>query len=227
MTGDVNPEYRDEENLRLMHLRFIGKILAGFTHEVKNYLAIIKESAGLLEDLMKLGKSSQSASGQYLEIIRSIEEQTEKTNILYRYLNRFAHRMDDQLANFNVNESLEELTALVTRFANQKKITIEKNFHESMPSIYSNPSLLQLVVYTDLEEKIRNLDKNSKISIQTGIDENSVKIRLVAEGNLIEGEGDATSIPYEILEKIIKQLGGNISEENRKETLMMLPLTAS
>jgi nitrogen-specific signal transduction histidine kinase len=223
----VNPEYRDEENLRLLHLRFIGKILAGFTHEVKNYLAIIKESAGLLEDLMKLEKSSQSASGQYLEIIRSIEEQTEKTNILYRYLNRFAHRMDDQLATFNINESLEELTALVTRFANQKKITIEKDFYESMPSIYSNPSLLQLVVYTALEEKIKHLDKNSKISIQTGIDENSVKIRLVAEGNLIEGEGDATSIPYEVLEKIVKQLGGNISEENRKETLMMLPLTAS
>lgn len=223
----MNPELRDEENLRLLHLRFIGKIIAGFTHEVKNYLAIIKESAGLIEDLITLGKDTESDSGQYLEIIRSIEEQIEKTNILYRYLNRFAHRMDDQLATFNINESLEELTALVTRFANQNKITIEKDFHESMPSIYSNPSLLQLVVYTALEEKIRHLDKNSKISIQTGIDENSVKIRLVAEGNLIEGEGDATSIPYEILEKTIKQLGGNISEENRKETLMMLPLTAS
>lgn len=223
----MNPELRDEENLRLLHLRFIGKIIAGFTHEVKNYLAIIKESAGLIEDLITLGKDTESDSGQYLEIIRSIEEQIEKTNILYRYLNRFAHRMEDQLATFNVNESLEELTALVTRFANQKKITIEKDFHESMPSIYSNPSLLQLVVYTALEEKIRHLDKNSKISIQTGIDENSVKIRLVSEGNLIEGEGDATSIPYEILEKTIKQLGGNISEENRKETLMMLPLTAS
>lgn len=223
----MNPELRDEENLRLLHLRFIGKIIAGFTHEVKNYLAIIKESAGLIEDLITLGKDTESDSGQYLEIIRSIEEQIEKTNILYRYLNRFAHRMEDQLATFNVNESLEELTALVTRFANQNKITIEKDFHESMPSIYSNPSLLQLVVYTALEEKIRHLDKNSKISIQTGIDENSVKIRLVSEGNLIEGEGDATSIPYEILEKTIKQLGGNISEENRKETLMMLPLTAS
>ena len=227
MTGDVNPESRDEENLRLLHLRFIGKILSGFTHEIKNYLAIIKESAGLLEDLMTLGKGSQSSSGQYLEIIHSIEEQIEKTNILFRYLNRFAHRMDYQLATFNINESLEELTALVTRFANQKKITIEKDFHESMPSIYSNPSLLQFVVYTVLEEKIRNLGKNSKIAIQTGVDENSVRIRLVSEGNLIEGEGDTTSIPYEVLEKIIKQLGGNISEENGRETLMMLPLTNS
>lgn len=223
----MNPELRDEENLRLLHLRFIGKILAGFTHEVKNYLAIIKESAGLMEDLIKLGKASESDSGQNLEIIHSIEEQIEKTNILFRHLNRFAHRMDDQLATFNINESLEELIALVTRFANQKKITIEKYFDKSMPSIYSNPSLLQFVVYTVLEEKIRNLGKNSKIAIQTGVDENSVRIRLVSEGNLIEGEGDATSIPYEILEKIIKQLGGNISEENGRETLMMLPLTNS
>jgi nitrogen-specific signal transduction histidine kinase len=223
----VNPEYRDEENLRLLHLRFIGKIIAGFTHEVKNYLAIIKESAGLMEDLIKLGRTSVSDSGQNLEIIHLIEEQIEKANVLSRYLNRFAHRMDDQLATFNINESLEELTALVTRFANQRKITIEKDFHEPIPSISSNPSLLQFVVYSALEEKIRNLDKNSKIAIQTGVDENRVRIRLVSEGNLIEGEGDATSIPYEVLEKIIKQLGGNISEKNGRETLMMLPLTNS
>ena len=227
MTGDVNIELRDEKNLRLLHLHFIGKILAGFTHEIKNYLAIIKESAGLIEDLITLGKDTKSDSGQYLEIIHSIEEHIEKANVLFRYLNRFAHRMDDQFAIFNVNESLEELAALVTRFANQKKITIEKDFHESMPSIYNNSSLLQFVVYTALEEKIRNLDKNGKIAIQTGVDENSVRIRLIPEGNLIEGEGDTTSIPYEVLEKIIKQLGGNISEENGRETLMMLPLTNS
>jgi nitrogen-specific signal transduction histidine kinase len=223
----VNPESRDEENLRLLHLRFIGKILAGFTHEIKNYLAIIKESAGLIEDLLTLGKDTESDSGQYLEIIHSIEEHIEKANVLFRYLNRFAHRMDDQFATFNVNESLEELTALVTRFANQKKITIEKDFHESMPSIYSNPSLLQFVVYTALEEKIRNLDKHSKIAIQTGVDEKSVRIRLISEGNLIEGEGDTISTPYEVLENIIKQLGGNISGENGRETLIMLFLKAS
>ena len=223
----MDPEYRDEENLRLLHLRFIGKILAGFTHEVKNYLAIIKESAGLMEDLIKLGKTSASDSGQNLEIIHLIEEQIEKANVLFRYLNRFAHRMDDQLATFNINESLEELIALVTRFANQKKITIEKDFHESMPSFNSNPSLLQFVVYSALEEKIRNLDNNSKITIQTGVDENSVRIRLVSEGNLLEGEGNATSISYDIIEKIIKQVGGNILQKNGRETLIMLPLAAS
>ena len=220
-------EHKFEEGLRLLQLHFIGKILAGFTHEIKNYLAIIKESAGLMEDLIKLGKASESDSGQNLEIIHSIEEQIEKANTLFRYLNRFAHRMDDQFTTFNVNESLEELAALVTRFANQKKISIEKDFHEAIPPVYSNPSLLQFVVYSVLEEKIRNLDKNSKIAIQTGVDENSVRIRIVPEGNFVQGEGDTTSISYKILEKIVMQLGGNISEENGRETLMMLPLTNS
>jgi nitrogen-specific signal transduction histidine kinase len=218
-------EQKNEEDLRLLQLHFIGKILAGFTHELKNYLAIIKESAGLIEDLITLGKDTESDSGQYLEIVHSIEEHIEKANVLSRYLNRFAHRMDDQFATFNVNESLEELTALVTRFANQKKIAVEKDFHESVPSIYSNPSLLQFVVYTALEEKIRKLDKNGKIVIQTGIAENNLRIRIVPEGNFVQGEGDTTLIPYKVLEKIIKQLGGNISEENGRETLMMFPLT--
>jgi nitrogen-specific signal transduction histidine kinase len=222
---------KNEEDLRLLQLHFIGKILAGFTHEIKNYLAIIKESAGLMEDLITLGKDSEKDSGQYLEIIHSIEEHIEKANVLFRYLNRFAHRMDNQFATFNVNESLEELAALVTRFANQKKITIEKDFDESMPVIYNNPSLLQFVIYTALEKKIRNLNKNNKITIKTGVVENSVRVRLVSEGNLLEGEGkgegDTTSIPHEILEKIVKQLGGNISEENVRETLMTIPLMNS
>lgn len=220
-------EHKFEEGLRPLQLHFIGKILAGFTHEIKNYLAIIKESAGLMEDLIKLGRTSTGDSVQNLEIIHSIEEQIEKANVLFKYLNRFAHRMDDQLATFNVNESLEELTALVTRFANQKKITLEKDFLESMPSIYNNPSLLQFVVYSTLEEKIRNLDKNSKITIQTGIRENSVSIRIVPEGSFGQGENNTTSIPYEIIEKIIRQLGGNILQESNRETLIMLPLAAS
>ncbi len=220
-------ESRNEDTLRLLHLHFVGKIIAGFTHEIKNYLAIIKESAGLMEDLIKLGKPSESDSGQYLEIIRSIEEQIEKANILFGYLNRFAHRMDNQLANFNINESLEELAALVTRFANQKKISIEKDFYETMPSVYSNPSLLQFIVFSAIEEKLSQLDKNSKIVIQTGVTEGGVRIRIAPQGNFVQGDSNATSISYEILENIVKKLGGNILHEKDKETLIMLPMTVS
>ncbi len=34
-------------------LAFVGKIIADFTHEINNHLALIKESAGLISDICK------------------------------------------------------------------------------------------------------------------------------------------------------------------------------
>ncbi len=214
--------HENERELRLLQLQFIGKILAGFTHEIKNYLAIIKESNGLIEDLISLGKTAQTDSEQYLEITRSIEEHIEKTNTLFRYLNRFAHRMDTQLATFNLNESLEELIALVTRFANQKKIELGKDFQQDIPPIHNNPSLLQFIAFSLLHEKINTLDKNSRITIYTDVADNVVNIRIIPEGNFLEANDHLAFISYENLEKIVQQLGGNILQGKGREILITL-----
>lgn len=34
-------------------IRFMGRITAGITHEMRNVLAVIRESAGLIQDLME------------------------------------------------------------------------------------------------------------------------------------------------------------------------------
>jgi hypothetical protein len=43
---------------------FMGRITAGVTHEMKNVLAIIKESAGLMEDFLKISQDAASAQNQ-------------------------------------------------------------------------------------------------------------------------------------------------------------------
>jgi hypothetical protein len=215
----------NEQDLLPLQLRFIGKIIAGFTHETKNYLAIINESVGLIGDMVKIGKPSQENISAYLEIIHSIEDQIKRTNTHFSYLNRFAHRMDTQLSSFNVNESLEELIALLRRFANLKRLSLEKDFQEDIPPIYSNPSIVQFVVFSFLEEWISKLDKNSKITIGTAFADNTIKIRIIPEGNVISVVSDKPSIPYEILKKILKQLNGNILQESDKETVIMLAMT--
>jgi nitrogen-specific signal transduction histidine kinase len=215
-----------ERELRLLQLRFIGKILAGFTHESKNYLAIIKESAGLIEDMIKLGKSGEASSTQFLEIINSIEEQIEKSTGLFKFLNRFSHRMDTQLSAFNCNEALEELIALVNRFANQKRIELVKDFQQDMPQILGNPSLIQFLVFSFLEEIIKTLDKNSRITIKTGSANGSIIIKIIPEGNLIEVEGEKEEFPYETYNKVLKQLNGKITPESGAKTLTF-PLKVS
>jgi nitrogen-specific signal transduction histidine kinase len=218
--------YNFEQELRLLQLRFIGKILAGFTHESKNYLAIIKESAGLIEDMIKLGKSGEEASGQFLEITHSIEEQIEKSTGLFKFLNRFSHRMDTQLSAFNCNEALEELMALVNRFANQKRIELLKDFQQDLPEIYGNPSMIQFLVFSFLEENIKTLDKNSRITIKTGAANGSIMIKIIPEGNLLEIEIEKEKFPYETYNTVLTHLKGNFTLETGVKTLTF-PLKVS
>jgi hypothetical protein len=207
-------ENKGERDLRLLQLRFIGKILAGFTHESKNYIAIVKESAGLIGDMIQLGKKSGDEPGIYLEIIHSIEEQIEKANDLFRYLNRFSHRMDTEISTFNVNETLEELIALLKRFANQKKISLEKDFQQDIPSITNNPSLLQLLVFHFLEEQLTGLDKDSSIMLKTSLSNGSVIVKIIAKGHYLETEPGEKPDTDKVYVCIIDQLGGTIIKEN-------------
>jgi nitrogen-specific signal transduction histidine kinase len=217
-------EYDEERDLRVSQLSFIGNILAGFTHEIKNYIAIIKESAGLMGDMIKLEKKSKNEPQEYLEIIHSIEEQIEKTNDLFRYLNRFSHRMDNELSTFNVNETMEELIALLTRSANQRKISIEKDFQKDILPMNNNPSMLQFLVFHFLEEKITKLDKNSRLIIKTESANGSTVIRIIPKGNLLDADKEKGYLPYEIQDKVVRQLGGNISQE-KEETVIKIPIT--
>lgn len=220
-------ESNDKVNVTFLQLRFIGRILAGFTHEIKNHLAIVKESAGLIGDMIQLGKSTQNDSGQYLEIVKSIEEQIEKSTAHFTYLNRFSHRMDTPLSTFSVNESIEELTALLQRFANQKRITIEKDLQKELARVHSNPSMLQFLVFTFLEEMLAVLDNNSRIRIKTEGAKNAVAITIAPEGNFIEGASGAGPMLYEIGNTVIKQLGGTLSQEKEKGAVILLPLSAA
>jgi len=175
--------------------------------------------------MMKLGKSPENELPVYLDIIHSIEDYIEKTTGHFRYLNRFAHRMDAPLSSFHINESLEELIALINRFANQKRISLKQGYDNDMPPVYGNPSLLQLIIFTFVEKNIMELEQDSTIIMQTAVADKSVLITIIPNGKRVEGS--SAPIPTELLDIIIKELGGNISQDRGKNTVIMLPLTSS
>ncbi|MFZ5905989.1 MAG: hypothetical protein ACOYVJ_01090 [Nitrospirota bacterium] len=222
----LNSNNRPEQALRLRHLQCIGKILAGFTHESKNYLAIINESTGLMGDMLQMGKTTEKDVAEYLEIIRSVEDQIRRANNHFRALNQFGHRMDAEFSSYALNEIISELVALVTRFANQKKITLRKSLQEDIPAIHGNPSLLQFVIFSILEEVLSTLDIESTITIETWRDNDGVQIKVIPSGNRREQE-HAPAIPDEILAKAVQQLCGTITRMQDGATLVMVPLTVS
>ncbi len=216
----MNPQH--EHELRLLQMRFIGKIIAGFTHEIKNYIAIINESTGLMGDMMKLGKLSETDLPAYLDIIHSIEDHIDKTNLHFRYLNRFAHRMDTPTSSFRIDECVEELIALVTRFANQKRIRVIQDVGSEFPPLTSNPSLLQLVMFSYIDKGIMELDQGSSIRVRTSASDGGVSIRISREGN--RTGGGIVPLPSHLIDAIVQELGGRIVEDTESETVLMLPM---
>lgn len=204
--------HEKEEMLRLHQLRFIGKVLSVFTHELNNYLAIIKESAGLMEDTLRFQKSSAKYDiEESLKIIQSIENQIGKTSWISKKLNSFGHRMDKPLSVFSVNESIEELLILLSRVANQKKVSFEKDFQEDIPMTCSDPAKLQFVVFCLIDKNLKMLDKDSSIILKTAHSHGSIKIGIIPKGNFVE-TAEEEICSEEIVEYVLDQLGGSIAK---------------
>lgn len=219
--------YEEDEILRISHLKFIGKALSVFTHELNNHLAVLKESAGLLEDTLRF---QQAGTGYDLDgslnIIQSIENQIFKATRLCKNFNGFGHRMDNPLSAFSVNEALEELLALLIRPASQKKVGFEKDFQKDIPLAYNDPSRLQFLIFCLIEESLKSIE-NGSIILKTEYSGGLITIRISREGDFTETEKkDICS--HNIAGRVAEQLGGSIYEETEGEGVnIMLPLSVT
>jgi len=206
-------------------LSFIGKVLSVFSHDINNHLAILKESVGLIGDLIELGKtSSRKDLKEILKITQSIKNQIEQTTYFCDKLNGFGHGMEKPVSAFNIHKSIEELMVLLRRVINQKMICLEKDFTANMPLIYSNPLKIQFLIFCLIEKHLKRLDKNSRIIIKTVYSNDSIGITIIPKGNLIETDEEVIC-KDEIFKHIIKQLGGSISQKTADETTIMLPVS--
>lgn len=107
-------------------LHFFGNITASVSHELKNALAIIGQNAGLLQDYIAMAARGRAIDPARLSIVAGrIEEQTSRADRLIKYLNRFAHSVDDFSKNVDLNEILDLLELLSARTASMRQVGLE------------------------------------------------------------------------------------------------------
>ena len=96
--------------------QFFGKMSASISHEIKNALAIINESAGLLEDFSLLAEKGRPIDPERLKLLaRSVSKQVQRADGLVKKMNRFAHSADDAIRIFDLGEILDLVVSLVQR----------------------------------------------------------------------------------------------------------------
>ncbi len=208
---------------------FIAKIIASFTHELKNHLAIIRESAGLMSDMIEYkGGGSEEDKKKYLDILKSIHKQTERSSGFITYLNRFSHRMDRIRDSYDINEALEDITVLMSRLANHRQLILENNFRDNLPSVYGNAAVVQFICYCIIEQKMFSLASGGSILVCAEEAGDKMNIKIISNGTIKEGSEESDFCLSETIDLFLKSISGEITKNDSKnETTLTIPLAIS
>lgn len=143
---------------------FMGRVTASVSHELQNVLAIIRETAGLMQDFLMMGDACDDLGGRLDNSLKSIKNQVIRGVNLTSCLNRFAHTADHLTCAIDVRATLEGLLAITERLTRNKgfSVTLDPG---SAPSVECDPVMLQTICFLSIETLINALPPGQALHV--------------------------------------------------------------
>jgi signal transduction histidine kinase len=146
-------------------LAFFGKVNASISHELKNVMAIISETAGLLGDLSEMARGGTPVDPDMLtSSTDSIIEEIQRGFTTIRQMNRFAHSVDTPV----VSVDLMEILDLVRNLSGYLSFAGKTNLHLSegvAPTALTCPFILQAIIYQAVVQTFQNAGPGAELDI--------------------------------------------------------------
>jgi C4-dicarboxylate-specific signal transduction histidine kinase len=141
MTTD--PRDTEDENLR-----FFGIVVASISHEIKNVMAIINEKAGLLKDLTLMAQKGMALDMNRVQSIADdMRSQIKRSDAIIKNMNKFAHSVDEEVQQVNLNELTALMTILSERFASRLGVTLSFQSLQTDVIIRTHPFRLEYMIW--------------------------------------------------------------------------------
>ena len=219
-----------EELYRIKEIGFLGKVAASLSHEIKNTLAIINESAGLMGDLLrKDGPEDWPSFSRFTDLLASIEEQVQRSADIVKRLNQFAHSVDKPLVDLNLNETVGQTVMLAQRFASLRRVNVEAILDSRPLQIHSDPFRLLYVIFGLIERAINCTPKEGKVRVKTERSGEMLQVTVTDQGTVAvdtirtqisagaSAEAEQDNSDLAVLVQTMKALGGTIAAEQAEE----------
>ena len=153
------------------HLAFFGRVNASISHELKNVMAIISETAGLLGDLADMAADGTPVSPEMLKnCTGSIVEEIQRGFVVIRQMNRFAHSIDVPCASIDLMEILD-LAVHLTGYLSFSGTTEIDPCENGPPVVLTSPFVLQSIVYQCLASTYKHTGSGATITLSVRADE--------------------------------------------------------
>ncbi|MFO7707900.1 MAG: hypothetical protein R6V84_06980 [Desulfobacterales bacterium] len=133
-------------------LRFFGRISASISHELKNTLSIMNESAGLIEDLALLAERGKALDASRVKNLgATIKRQIQRTDQIIRNMNRFSHTVDEPFKEIELVDFLEFILTVSRRLTVAKGVTVALHARDQPIMVVTRPFFLHGLMWRLLE----------------------------------------------------------------------------
>ena len=204
----------------------MGKVSASLSHEIKNALAIINESVGLMGDLLQRDASEDwPPYSRWTSLLVSIEEQVQRSAEIVKRLNQFAHSMDKPLVELDLNETVRQTVVLIQRLATLRRVNLETLLESEPLHLQSDPFRLLYVIFGLIERAINCSPREAEVKVKTERSGEMFRV-IVADQGTMEAdnlralvstspspEGENGESDLALLGQTIEALGGTIAVE--------------
>jgi signal transduction histidine kinase len=199
-------------------LAFFGKVNASISHELKNILAIISETAGLLQDLTEMAAKGKKIELEMLKTCsQGIVEEIQRGFATIKQMNTFSHSVDAPLKSVNLIEVLDLMINLAGFLSFAGKVRFDPPQEEA--SIVSTcPFRLQNLVYQTLVFAFKSVGATGEIQVAVHRETNN-SARIAFSGLGTRGD---LAFPTEETKNIAKSIGAEIRMTDDSQAIDIL-----
>jgi signal transduction histidine kinase len=203
-------QFQDNEDLA-----FFGKVNASISHELKNVLAIISETAGLLGDLTQ--KAARNGKID-LELIHTcsndIVEEIQRGFATIKHMNRFAHSVDNAIESVDLIEVLKLMINLAgfLSYAGKVRFDPEEQIDRMLRTC---PFRLQNLIYQTLVFAFESAGPDDEIEVAIQKEPNG-EVRFTFSGL---GPKSTRPFPAEKTKQVAASIGADIQTAQDLKTI--------
>ena len=146
-------------------LAFFGRMNAAISHDMKNVLAIINETASLLDELMELQQAGQMEPNpdKLRTLSRRIVQQVERGQNVITNMNAFAHSIDVPVREVDLARIMNVMAVLSRHFASGK--TLDLDLPDEGPRVTTHPFFLNDLIHHTLNFAVASAGPEKRIGI--------------------------------------------------------------
>ena len=169
---------------------FVAEVTAGTTHEIRNILAIVKESAGLIEDLIfSFNKRGSLDQEKLIRSLGRIDAQVARGAELLSNLNRFAHSLDHDQDAIDVAQEVEQAACLCRFRARRRRHLLDVQPGGQNLTTLVDPFRFQMSLFAAVGCCLEQLPEGSTVSISTDRKGDRPTVEFTSQG------GDEAKLP--------------------------------